>query len=154
MKNLIALNFLDGNLENIFLYSAIANGGIPPPDSAQYILSQTKSQSKEKFRSWWPHNKLISWYNFAFEHRALFWAPWLGLFLIVAASARAWRVRDRSGLVVCSVFVLQLAAVFFFSIAGEYRYLLSFFTAPLVLLPVYLHSRKSDDSQIKVRADG
>lgn len=139
---------------NIFFYSALANGGIPGPESAQYILSQTKSLSKEKFRQSWPHEKLMPWYNFTFEHRALFWAPWLGLFLIAAASARAWRMRDRSGLVVCSVFVLQLAAVFFFSIAGEYRYLLSFFTAPLVLLPVYLHSRTSDDSPIKVRAEG
>ncbi|WP_051236153.1 acyltransferase family protein [Ottowia thiooxydans] len=126
---------------NIFLYSALASGGIPGPQSADYILSQTKSKSEQRYRDTRLHKTLMRWYDFTLKNRAIFWAPWLGLFLIVAATARAWRQRDRSSLVVCSVFVLQLTAVFFFSIAGEYRYLLSFFTAPLVLLPVYIYTK-------------
>ncbi|WP_338499616.1 hypothetical protein [Delftia tsuruhatensis] len=131
---------------NIFTYAALANGGLPPPEAAQYILSQTKSESSILFRELLPHQILMPWYNFALEYRAIFWAPWLGLFLILATTAKAWRLRDRSGLVVCSVFVLQLTAVFFFSIAGEYRYLLSFFTAPLVLLPVFTSLSSSPSS--------
>ncbi len=122
---------------NIFLYSALANGGLPPPESSHYILSQTKSESAIRFRDAWPHKVLMPWYDFALRYRAIFWAPWVGLFLTIAATARAWRLRDRASLAVCSVFVLQWAAVFVFSIAGEYRYLLPFFTAPLVLLPVF-----------------
>lgn len=133
---------------NIFLYASLANGGLPPPEAGQYILSQTKTESSVFFRELLPHRVLMPWYNFALEYRAIFWAPWLGVFLIIATTAKAWRRRDRSSLIVCSIFTLQLAAVFFFSIAGEYRYLLSFFTAPLVLLPIFsqLSSKMPDTS--------
>lgn len=124
---------------NIFFYSALANGGIPGPSNAENILPQTESKSKVLFRNGKTHQILISWFDFTIKHRALFWTPWVGLVLIVLCCARTWHRRDRAGLVVCAVFALQLAAVFSFSIAGEYRYLLAFFTAPLVLLPILNH---------------
>lgn len=130
---------------NIFFFAAFANGGLPPPESAQYILSQTKSKSEVKFREAWPHKILMPWYNFALKYRGIFWTPWLGIFLIFATTARAWRLRDRSSLLICSIFLLQLTAVFLFSIAGEYRYLLSFFTAPLVLLPIFSYATQKAD---------
>lgn len=121
---------------NIFLYSTFANGGIPDPTNAENILPQTQSNSKIHFRNGKTHRALMSWFDFTIKHRAIFWTPWVGLSLIVLGCVRTWRRRDRAGFVVCAVFALQLAAVFSFSIAGEYRYLLAFFTAPLALLPV------------------
>lgn len=90
---------------NIFTYASLANGGLPPPEASQYILSQTKSESSILFREPFPHKALMPWYNFSLEYRALFWTPWLGLFLVPATIRRAWRLKDRGSLIVCSIFL-------------------------------------------------
>jgi hypothetical protein len=125
---------------NIFLYAAFANGGIAGPNNAENILPHTQANSKILFRNGKTHHTLVGWFDFTIKHRTIFWTPWVGLWLIVLGLVTTWRRRDHAGLVVCLVFGLQLAAVFSFSIAGEYRYLLAFFTAPLVLLPV-IHTK-------------
>ena len=130
---------------NVFLYAAMANGGIPPPESADYILGQTKSRSQVQFRDTGIHHFFLAAYNFTLKYRALFWAPWLGLFLTIATTKRALQLRDKAGLLICSILTLQLAAIFFFSIAGEYRYLLTFFIAPLVLLPILNEARSTNN---------
>jgi hypothetical protein len=70
------------------------------------------------------------------RHRAILWAPWLGYILIFIGLRRSINERDIPLGIAAVTYSLQLAAVFIFSIAGEYRYLLAFFTAPLVLLPI------------------
>ena len=70
----------------------------------------------------------------------------IGLILMMLAGARTWRRRDRPGMLVCAIFWFQLFAVFTLSIAGEYRYLLAFFVAPLVLLPIFAASDSSSSN--------
>ena len=73
------------------------------------------------------------------RYRALLWAPWVGLAIIFIGCHRVLVERTPVKVIIIGTYVVQLAAVFTFSIAGEYRYLLAFFTAPLVLLPVLYH---------------
>ncbi len=120
---------------NIFLYAAFADGGFPGIKNAEHILPQTKSKSIVKFRNGILHKYLSEWFDFTFKYRVIFWTPWLGLWLIAIGISRTWRARDMAGFTICTTLLLQLIAVFSFSIAGEYRYLLAFFTAPLALLP-------------------
>ncbi|MXN29788.1 MULTISPECIES: hypothetical protein [Delftia] len=121
---------------NIFLYSALANGGFPGPTYNKIILPQTKSISKPNIHQWVTDKPLLDYFEFSMNHRGIFWAPWVGLILIFMASYRFIKNRNLGDGVVAATYTIQLAAVFIFSIAGEYRYLLAFFTAPLVLLPL------------------
>lgn len=120
---------------NIFLYAAFADGGFPGPTNAENILPLTQSKSELKFRDGATHRILTKWFDFSFKYRVIFWTPWVGIFLIFAGAFRSWRKKDGSGGLICATFLLHLFAVALFSIAGEYRYLLAFFVAPMVLLP-------------------
>lgn len=53
-----------------------------------------------------------------------------------------WQRRDVPTLLVTVPMLVQLGGIFFFSIAGEYRYLLPYFVLPLVLLPVLATQRR------------
>ncbi|KQO23846.1 hypothetical protein ASF11_22940 [Acidovorax sp. Leaf76] len=121
---------------NIFLYSAMANGGIPGPPATAQILPLTQSVSSVQPLKFSPRKYLHAWYDFSIQHRALLWAPWGGLVLLMLALRRSLARRDRIAALISGTYAVQLIAIFIFSIAGEYRYLLAFFTAPLVLLPV------------------
>ena len=129
---------------NIFLYSALANGGIPDPTVAQYVLPQTKSVSTTNAVECPPPPLLRDWFEFSMRYRALLWAPWVGIALILIGCRRLLRERQLSQIAIVGTYALQLAAVFTFSIAGEYRYLLAFFTAPLALLPALYHTTSRD----------
>jgi len=126
---------------NIFFYSAFADGGIPGLTNAENILSKTQSRSEPRFRSGATHRLVARFFDFSQRYRVVFWTPWVGLCLLVLGCVRTWQRRDSAGFVICGVLALHLCAVFIFSIAGEYRYLLPFFIAPLVLFPV-LYARK------------
>ncbi len=128
---------------NIFLYSAFADGDLPGPTNAENILPMTESRSTARFRHGALHRSLVAFHEFTIKYRVIFWTPWAGLLLVVLGCRKTWRERDRAGFIICLTFAVQLAAVFTFSIAGEYRYLLGFFTAPLVLLPVLYHPHPS-----------
>ena len=130
---------------NIFLYSAFADGGIPGPLNAKNIIPQTQAASIFKAYSLPTDSILQDWFEFSVKYRVILWTPWLGLVLIVVCCARTIQHRQAHGAVVASIYAMQLAAVFVFSIAGEYRYLLAFFTAPLVLLPVLSHLQSPQD---------
>ena len=65
----------------------------------------------------------------------LFWALRIGI-----------RKRDVAFLLVSIPMLLQLAGIFVFSIAGEYRYLLHFFTLPLALLPLIVAHKRREPS--------
>ena len=132
---------------NIFLYSAFANGGIPGPLNAKNILPQTRAASVFKDHKLPTDNFFLEWFEFSMKYRVIFWTPWLGFFLIAVCCTRTFKHRQTHGAVVSGIYVVQLAAVFVFSIAGEYRYLLAFFTAPLVLLPV-LSNLKTPDRNV------
>lgn len=121
---------------NIFLYSALARASTPGPLTASYVLPKTKSVSVSEAINLPTDKALNAWFQTSVKYRALLWAPWLGLFLIVVGARRCLHTRDTALRAVCGIYAAQLLAVFTFSIAGEYRYLLAFFTAPLVLLPV------------------
>jgi hypothetical protein len=112
---------------------------------AQYVLPKTKSVSTYKAYQWPTDTYLTAWFDFSMRHRALLWAPWIGLALIAMGCRRLWTERRAAHAVITGTYALQLAAVFAFSIAGEYRYLLAFFTAPLALLPVLFHQPQHDD---------
>ncbi|WP_313301581.1 acyltransferase [Diaphorobacter sp.] len=129
---------------NIFLFSALARAAVPGPLNAMYIVPQTKSRSHVQTVNWPTDNLLIDWFHWTMKHRAVLWAPWLGLILIAVAARRGFVTRDKAVCAIGGIYVLQLLAVFMFSIAGEYRYLLAFFTAPLVLLPM-LYYRPAQD---------
>jgi hypothetical protein len=120
---------------NIFFYSMFADGGFPGITNAENILPQTESHSEIRFRGGATHNFLTKLFDLSFKYRVIFWTPWVGLYLIIFGNLNSWRRRDRAGGIVCATLLIQLFLVFGFSIAGEYRYLLAFFTAPLVLLP-------------------
>ena len=58
--------------------------------------------------------------------------------------------RAEAGLLLISIpMLIQWGGVFVFSIAGEYRYLLPFFTLPLALLPAMAMSRSTHQRQDK-----
>lgn len=136
---------------NIFLYSAFANGGIPGLASAEIILNKTKSLSQPRFRNGAIHRAISSWFDFSLAYRFILWTPWLGLFLVATGSVRTWRHKDHGSFIICSTLTLHLIAVFIFSIAGEYRYLLTFFAAPMILLPV-LYSQTSSTGYLNSTA--
>lgn len=126
---------------NIFLYSAFANGGIAGPLNAENILPRTQATSIFKAYSLPTDSILQSWFDFSIKYRVILWTPWFGLILIVLCCVQTIKRHQPHGILIASIYAMQLAAVFVFSIAGEYRYLLAFFTAPLVLLPVLSHLR-------------
>ena len=65
----------------------------------------------------------------------MLWTPWLGFALLFWGLAWGARHREKAMLLIAVPMLVQLGGVFVFSIAGEYRYLLTFFTLPLALLP-------------------
>ena len=132
---------------NVFLFSALARAAMPGPRGADYILEQTQSVSTRQAFDLPTNEPLLKWFDFSVGVRAIYWAPWLGLWLISVGALRCARTRDKAACTVSGIFVLQLAAVFVFSIAGEYRYILAFFTAPLALLPV-LYSPSLQDNDV------
>ena len=125
-----------GSRVNVFLTAALAQGGFPALSYSTNVLPRIASSSE--YRAWgWStlehwlqriHAKSYAW-------RWLLWTPWLGFGLLLWALTRGLR-RAEAGLLLVSVpMLIQWGGVFVFSIAGEYRYLLPFFTLPLVLLP-------------------
>lgn len=155
-KEIIILDFFKYNLWhnfpafassrlNIFLYSAFADGDLPGPAYAEHIIASTQSASEFKAYKLPTDSLFLQWLNFSIQHRVLFWTPWLGLLLVGLSVTRALREQRVDLAIIAGVYTAQLAAVFTFSIAGEYRYLLAFFTAPLVLLPMLSYSREDRD---------
>ena len=59
----------------------------------------------------------------------------MGLTLMLCLMRQGWRNKDLPGLLLSVSLLAQLAGIFVFSAAGEYRYLLLFFFAPLVVWP-------------------
>lgn len=125
-----------GSRVNVFLSAALAQGGFPALAYASNVLSRVPSQSTYRLFHWekaehWLrkiHAKSHAW-------RWLLWSPWLGFVLLLWATSWGIKRKDGGILLIALPMLAQWGGVFLFSIAGEYRYLLPFFTLPLALLP-------------------
>ncbi|CAM3643349.1 Dolichyl-phosphate-mannose-protein mannosyltransferase [Paracidovorax anthurii] len=127
---------------NVLASAALAQGGFPALDYAGNVLPRVHARSAYRRFHWEAAEQALRQVH-AWSHAArwLLWAPWLGFALLAWALARAVRHRDAALWLVALPMAVQLAAIFLFSIAGEYRYLLPFFTLPLVLLPALSAAR-------------
>ncbi len=138
-----------GSRINIFLVSALAQGGIQSHDYAPYVLKKT--ESKSEFR---PYNiptldrihRTI--YQKSYELRALLWTPFFGIALLCIVTAQSVRKKTHHITIICITLIIQLGGIFVFSIAGEYRYLLPYFALPMALLPITASLRKSVSDRI------
>ncbi|PIF91909.1 hypothetical protein CLU86_2844 [Acidovorax sp. 62] len=132
-----------GSRVNIFLVSALAQGGLPSFDYAEHVLKFTKSKSQYRqhdLKS--SENLLRAHYELSYKYRFLLWTPFIGIGLLFWALRHGTIKRDLALLIISAPMLIQLGAIFIFSIAGEYRYILPFFTLPLVLLPVLAATKK------------
>lgn len=122
---------------NVFLVASFAQGGFPGPDYSKHVLDQTKSQTVyRKFHLSDAERLLKTIDEYSYKYRMLLWTPFLGIGLMIWALGIGIRERDAAFLLVSLPMLAQLAGIFIFSIAGEYRYLFHFFTLPLALLPL------------------
>jgi len=121
---------------NIFMVSALAQGGLVSVEYAPHVLAQIRSESQfRRFHLTTLESVLISVHAFSEKYRWLLWTPWLGIALLFIMVRRGLSTKSRPMLIVAIPMAVQLLAIFALSIAGEYRYLLPFFTLPLVALP-------------------
>lgn len=132
-----------GSRVNVFLVALLAKGGFPGLDYSPVIISESKSKSEFRvFHLTGVEVFLKSIHEFSYAYRWLIWTPLLGIFLLLRVTRLAWKQRDLAGLAVTTPMVIQLGGIFIFSIAGEYRYLLPFFTLPMLLLPILASTKK------------
>ncbi|MGX5662603.1 hypothetical protein [Diaphorobacter nitroreducens] len=133
-----------GSRLNVFLVSAFAQGGPLGFGYAEHVLQVVKSNSVYR-QFQWPGAEatLREFQDFSYKHRWLFWTPFLGIGLLAWALRRGVLCRDTALLLVSIPMLVQLVAIFVFSIAGEYRYILPLFTLPLVLLPALALARQA-----------
>ena len=133
-----------GSRVNVFFAAALAQGGFPALSYSTNVLPRIASSSE--YRAWgWStlehwlqriHAKSYAW-------RWVLWTPWVGFALLFWAMAWGAQHRDKAMLLIAVPMLVQLGGVFIFSIAGEYRYLLPFFTLPLALLPAMAKRRST-----------
>jgi hypothetical protein len=138
--------FMDDRV-NIFFVAILAQGGyygLIPDDSQINILKQVESNSVyRKFNFDKVAQLLKKIHQYDWKYRILLWTPFLGIGLMIWVFCIGIREQDMALLLVSIPMAAQLAGIFIFSVAGEYRYLLHFFTLPLVMLPL-LAMRKAD----------
>lgn len=133
---------------NIFLVAALGKGMFPHPAYTEVVIGKTRAQSEYRKFKLDGLSHAVMWIQAAqYGWRWLLWTPFLGIGLALWLLVRGWQQRDLAAMSIAVTFVVQLGAIFVFSIAGEYRYLLCFFTAPLVLLPIVTIARKSTTAQ-------
>ena len=127
---------------NIFLASALAQGGMVGPDNARQGLTMVSTRSEyNPLRLTTLPQTLNRLYEASYNWRFLLWSPLVGVLLVLLCFKRSVQVRDRDELMISGTLLVQLLGVFVFSIAAEYRYLLIFFYAPLLLLPMAIAHR-------------
>lgn len=127
-----------GSRVNLFLVSALAKGGFPSFDYARHVLKKLDAQTDyRQFHLTRLERALKAVHDFSYRNRWLLWTPFLGIGLLVWALWRGAITRDKAMLLVSLPMLVQFGGIFLLSTAGEYRYLLPFFTLPLVLLPMF-----------------
>lgn len=125
-----------GSRVNVFFSAALAQGGFPALSYASNVLPRVSAESRFRFWGWEQAERLWQKVHAAsYALRWLLWTPWLGFGMLAWASISGIRGRDWPLLLVSLPMLVQWGGIFVFSIAGEYRYLLPFFTLPMALLP-------------------
>lgn len=136
-----------GSRVNVMLTSALAQGGLPAHSYAEHVLAQLESRSRFRIHGWEPLTvALFQLHEQSYKWRWLLWTPFIGIAMTFWALATGWRRRDRALLLVGIPMCIQFVAIMLFSIAGEYRYLLPFFTLPLAMIPAYVGLRSEVNS--------
>lgn len=131
-----------GSRVNVFMVAALANGGFGGLDETVTIVPQIKSRSQVRPLDLGPVDTgLRAMVDVSFKYRWILWSPFLGIGLLVALAVRGWKRRDWPLVMLMVPLLLQLGGIFLFSIAGEYRYLMLFFTGVVALLPIYIATR-------------
>ena len=126
-----------GSRVNVFLVASLAGGGFPSFEGARYVIPAVNSNSVFRAMQFTSAEQgLKRLHDTSYGLRWLLWTPLLGIYLVFSLMRTGWKQRDLAVLIVAVPMVLQLAGIFFFSIAGEYRYLLPYFVLPLALLPI------------------
>jgi hypothetical protein len=128
---------------NIFMVSLLGQGAFHGSNSAGDVINAIKSNSV--YRQWRfdaADDALFRAQAWSFENNWWLWSPLPGLVMIAWLLRLGIARRDWATLAVAIPYALQFVAIFTFSIAGEYRYLLAFYTAPLVVLPALIHARR------------
>lgn len=126
-----------GSRVNVFLAAATARGGIVSYVYARLVLAHLQTRSEfRRFHLDTLEHLLTEGYELSFRHRWLLWSPLPAIGLLLWLFVRSVRSRNVADLFVTVPMVLQLGAIFLFSIAAEYRYLLPFYLLPLTLLPM------------------
>ena len=125
-----------GSRSTVFFTAALADGGFPALDYAATVLPRTQAKSSYRaFHLDHAERMLRKIHQTSHEWRWLLWTPFVGLTLMLCLMRQGWRNKDLPGLLLSVSLLAQLAGIFVFSAAGEYRYLLLFFFAPLVVWP-------------------
>ncbi len=128
---------------NIFLVSLLARGDFISPDDTLWIAPAGKAQSRLRpFPNTLFEPQLRAVYQWSYKHRWLLWSPLPGIALMLVLMRRFWRRRDWRQFMLVAPFGLQLGGIFMMSIAGEYRYLLAFYTGMVVWMPMVLMTRR------------
>lgn len=127
---------------NLLLVAGFAQGGLPAHSYAEHVLKLLDTKSRFRKTDWQTGGVvLFTLYEYSYQWRWLLWTPFVGVALAFWALWVGWRRRDPATLIVGASMVVQFAAIAGFSIAGEYRYLLPFFTLTLLLGPLALGVR-------------
>ncbi|RYG11935.1 MAG: hypothetical protein EON92_09445 [Burkholderiales bacterium] len=127
---------------NVFMVAALAQGGFGPFLETPALLARTRSVSQaQPWQLGGVATGLQAAYDWSFSHRWLLWTPFAGIAMMLALMRRGWQRRDRVLILLMAPLAAQLGGIFFFSIAGEYRYLMLFFTGMAALLPIYVATR-------------
>ena len=128
---------------NVFVAAATARAGIIEFRWAKPVIENL--QSRSVFRPWQltrAEHVLTSLHDFSLRHRLLLWSPLPAIALLLWLLIVGIRSQDFANLLVTLPMTLQSGAIFVFSTAGEYRYLLPFYVLPMLLLPLLVVAHK------------
>ena len=134
---------------NIFLASCFAQGGMVSPNDAQRGLQSVDTRSTfNVFNLKYLPQITNNLFERSYSLRFLLWSPLFGIYLIFRCTALAISQKNLDSLIITSTLISEMAGIFIFSIAAEYRYVLIIFFSPLLLLPL-LSSQKTTLTHIK-----
>jgi hypothetical protein len=134
-----------GSRVNVFLVAGLAQGGFPSYGYSETILKRIHSKTQYRpFQLTSLEASLTKVSEFSFRHRWILWTPFLGLYLLVHLTYRAYRQKVFPVLAMTLPMVVQLVGIFALSPAGEYRYLLPFALLPMALIPMWESLNKNE----------
>jgi hypothetical protein len=126
-----------GSRLNVFMTSVLAEGGLPSFPYTENILSRIKTKSQ--YRPFNQKNLIYFWEKIdetSKKYRWITWSPIPGFMLLIWLLTKSIKQLNIPVLLVTIPCAVQIVAIFFLSIAGEYRYLLPFFLLPVAAIPI------------------